>query len=184
MKRRIIIAVIFLLAGAVVNVALAWHWAQKGQHGGMSWDMPSIEEARSLWAKQMGTSPRRLYAERWTYPQFTETTISDQRLYPIDKRTLRIRETGWPVRSLKRVSIKQGWPQVWQESNGLLWPGVVINALPYAAALWLLISGPFRLRRFIRAKRGRCPACAYPVGPSDVCSECGKPLPGRMAVTT
>ena len=27
-----------------------------------------------------------------------------------------------------------------------------------------------------RIKRGLCPACAYPVGASDVCTECGKPV--------
>ena len=150
----------------------------------MSWDMPSIEEARSLWAKQMASSPRRLYAERWTYPQFTETTISDRRLYPIDKRTLRIRETGWPMHSLKRVSIKQGWPQVWQESNRLLWPGFAVNTIFYAVAFWLVICGLFVLRRFIRARRGLCPVCAYPRGESTVCSECGKSLPECVKVTT
>ena len=27
-----------------------------------------------------------------------------------------------------------------------------------------------------RIKRGLCPACAYPVGTNDVCTECGKPV--------
>jgi hypothetical protein len=58
-----------------------------------------------------------------------------------------------------------------------------INTLFYAAVLWLLIPGPFVLRRFVRVRRGLCPKCAYPMGPADVCSECGKPLPGRMAAT-
>ena len=62
--------------------------------------------------------------------------------------------------------------------------GFAVNTIFYAAVFWLLIPGPFVLRRFIRVKRGRCPACAYPTGQSDVCSECGKPLPVRMAVTT
>ena len=39
-----------------------------------------------------------------------------------------------------------------------IWPGFAINTLFYAAILWLLIRGPFALRRFIRVKRGRCPA--------------------------
>ena len=64
-----------------------------------------------------------------------------------------------------------------------IWPGLAANTLFYAGVSWLLICGPF-LRRVIRVKRGRCPACAYPMGPSDVCSECGKALPGRMVVVT
>ena len=57
--------------------------------------------------------------------------------------------------------------------------GFVANTVFYAAVLWLLIPGPFVLRRFIRIRRGLCPACAYPRGESDVCSECGKAIPSR-----
>ncbi len=64
------------------------------------------------------------------------------------------------------------------------WPyfAFVITTLLYATSLWLLIPGPFALRRFIRVKRGLCPACAYPRGESDVCSECGKALAKRATV--
>ena len=65
-----------------------------------------------------------------------------------------------------------------------LWPGFAVNTLFYAAVLWLLICGPFVLRRFVRVKRGLCPACAYPMGKSGVCSECGKTLPRRAKVAT
>ena len=66
----------------------------------------------------------------------------------------------------------------------LIASGFAVNTLFYATILWLLIPGPFALRRFIRVKRGLCPACAYParpypVGESLVCSECGKALPER-----
>ena len=46
---------------------------------------------------------------------------------------------------------------------------------------WLLIGGPFVLRRFVRVRRGLCPACAYPMGGSGVCSECGKALAAGRA---
>ena len=55
--------------------------------------------------------------------------------------------------------------------------GFAVNTVFYAAVLWLLILGPFALRRFIRMKRGLCPACAYPMGESDACTECGGALP-------
>ena len=57
-----------------------------------------------------------------------------------------------------------------------LWPGFAINTVFYAAVLWLLLICPGRLRRFLRLRRGLCPACAYPIGTSDVCTECGKPV--------
>jgi predicted amidophosphoribosyltransferase len=53
----------------------------------------------------------------------------------------------------------------------------------YAAILWMLFAAPFALRRWRRIKRGLCPACAYPVGASDVCTECGKPVKPREAHT-
>ncbi len=64
------------------------------------------------------------------------------------------------------------------------WPGFAVNTLLYATFLWLLIPGPFVLRRFVRVRRGLCPACAYPRGESDVCSECGKAIPSRKVTAT
>jgi hypothetical protein len=64
-----------------------------------------------------------------------------------------------------------------------IWPGFAINTVFYAAILWLLVAAPFALRRrFVirgRVRRGQCPACAYPVGTNDVCTECGKPVAGK-----
>ena len=60
-----------------------------------------------------------------------------------------------------------------------LWPGFAVNTILYAAVPWLLIPGPFALRRFIRMKRGLCVKCGYPMGASAVCSACGEALPGR-----
>ena len=64
-----------------------------------------------------------------------------------------------------------------------VWPGFAINTLFYAAILWggwLLLAAPFALRRRRRIKRGLCPACAYPVGASDVCTECGASLQSHI----
>ncbi len=52
-----------------------------------------------------------------------------------------------------------------------------------ATLLWLLIPGPFALRRFLRVRRGLCPKCAYPMGESSVCTECGCGLPKRARTT-
>jgi hypothetical protein len=57
-----------------------------------------------------------------------------------------------------------------------IWPGFAINTIFYAAILALLLYAPRKVRRFVRVRRGRCPACAYPVGSSPVCTECGAPL--------
>jgi len=60
-----------------------------------------------------------------------------------------------------------------------IWPGFTVNTLFYAAILWLLIPGPFALRRFIRRlirqRRGHCPTCGYDRrhGEHEACPECG-----------
>ena len=77
------------------------------------------------------------------------------------------RESGWDFLPLKPI-----------------WPGFAVNALFYAAILWLLIPGPFALRRFIRVRRGLCVACGYRMGEAVVCSECGKPFAQAVKVTT
>ncbi len=57
-----------------------------------------------------------------------------------------------------------------------IWPGFAVNTVICAAILWLPIFGPFAVRRFLRFRRGLCPMCAYPMGETDVCSECGNEL--------
>ena len=109
---------------------------------------------------------------------------------------------GWPMRCL--VSLHQevvaqntgtSWGLRFGTSRGFLGlpralplrpiaVGFTINTLLFAAILWLLIPGPFVLRRFIRRRRGRCPACGYPRGDSSICSECGKPLPQHAVAKT
>jgi hypothetical protein len=51
--------------------------------------------------------------------------------------------------------------------------GFIINTIFYALLLWLLLFAPFAARRVLRRKRRLCEKCAYPVGVSPVCTECG-----------
>ncbi|MHC4304038.1 MAG: hypothetical protein ACYTFF_19180 [Planctomycetota bacterium] len=48
------------------------------------------------------------------------------------------------------------------------------NSVAYAAVLWGIVLGPGTARRFIRRRRHLCPACGYPVGKSELCTECGR----------
>ena len=107
-------------------------------------------------------------------------------------------EAGWPIRSLRRTAFGPRSDDavsatlsnaMWQfpsvhsraENRSFLpsnpiWPGFAINTVFYAVGLWLLFAAPFALRRRRRIKRGLCPKCAYPVGTSTVCTECGHPI--------
>lgn len=56
-----------------------------------------------------------------------------------------------------------------------------VKSVPvYSALAFVALIGLLYLRRGVRVRRGCCPACAYPVGPRDVCTECGVPLRGNQ----
>ena len=54
-----------------------------------------------------------------------------------------------------------------------VWSGFAINAIFYAAIVWFMLVIPGAIRRRRRIKRGLCVGCAYPVGISEKCTECG-----------
>ena len=105
-------------------------------------------------------------------------------------------ETGLPVRTM-RCEVHPGDDERGVLRLGFLpsrlnkrrvptqpiWPGFAVNTIFYSTLLWLLIPGPFVLRRFLRLRRGLCPKCAYPMGESSVCTECGCGLPKRARTT-
>ena len=60
-----------------------------------------------------------------------------------------------------------------------IWRGLLLNTIFYSSIIWLLIPGPFVLRRFIRCKRGLCVTCAYDLRgvEHEACPECGLEVP-------
>ena len=231
MKRRLLIAAIFLLAGAVVNVAVAWRCA--------AWSKTIGHPAEQV----IFDSPLAELGEISVAPAFSgfglrmDLVHSQALNYHVD---LSI-SCGWPLLSMRQPTWRHFSvmrpppdPQTYSKVVGFLrslpdgrdpdpqlasffgsseeyseaaafmswlgtcfekasvqamatprrmlltrpvWPGFAINTGFYAAVLWLLICGPFALRRVVRARRGLCPKCAYPMGGSAVCSECGKAIP-------
>ncbi len=98
---------------------------------------------------------------------------------------------GWPAYALLAGSGTRGAVRVNRTAYlwGLvparpLWPGFSVNTLFYAATLWMLMSLLIALRRHRRIRRGLCGACAYPMGESGACSECGIALPRQAKATT
>ncbi len=216
MKRRLLIVAVFLLAGAVVNVAVAWGcaaWAPSVVSAGVKPISLDGWPEDSLWlVEQMPVAE----PGRWTTPRGSKRSgigVEEEKvslkyvpaghanLPPFGtnySRFVRRCCAGLPLLSLEGFRAS-GWVQASQGALSAprwfalpmrllplqpIWSGFLVNTLLYAAVLWLLWGGPFRLRRFIRVKRGLCPKCTYPMGESDVCSECGKMLPGRMKVAT
>lgn len=58
----------------------------------------------------------------------------------------------------------------------IIWPGFVANTLLYAMLLYSIFLLPLKLRFLLRLKRGQCTKCGYPIGQSEVCTECGTQL--------
>lgn len=55
--------------------------------------------------------------------------------------------------------------------------GFLMNAVLYAAGLWLFLVAPFTVRRLVRRRSGRCVHCGYLIGSNEVCTECGNAVP-------
>ncbi len=214
MKRRLLIIGIFLLAGAVVNVAVAWGCVLLAHHVWPSEALadPNPELATpSAWRRSVPASwpevpiSERIHQGKWFWavdqgwrsdpdPLWWETYMREGILDYYGLSEWRI---GVPAKSLsydsythvereggpisRTILLKHAIPAPpgkWPAFPARpIWPAFIANTLLYATLLWLLILGPFALRRFLRLRRGLCPKCAYPMGESAVCTECGRPLP-------
>ncbi len=210
MKRRMTRVCVFLLLGAIVNVAVAWGFAlryspnQMYLGGSMMTGIPSespVWLSKELNLRFAVSVHSRIHS--YTYPpvDWQPPHWSIASAPPRDeaiKRGTWVYEQacGWPVLSmlsrrlwdslvgeqvLLGVPVGERGPLCHRLLPVLpIWPGFAINTIFYAAILWggwLLFAAPGLVRRRRRIKRGLCPACAYPIGASATCTECGKAIP-------
>ena len=171
MKRRLLIAAVFLLAGVVVNVAVAWgldtwnrvQFAKIPKTSKITVPAPAPVFILVQWGRYAVGWPTDALGYTYAWDVRRILAGADSVPHPLDSGVRRVH----PLRPI--------------------WPGFAVNTLFYAAVFWLLICGPFvprRLIRHLRRRRGHCPACAYPMGESDTCTECGRELPNRAEVAT
>ena len=226
MKRRLLIIAVCLLAGAVVNVAVAWGCALLPVKFSGPRNTVMAGRRMIVWPREragayvfMAVRPTGVfrldeddshYGGELLLPKWVNrarfgseegVSIVDSRGWPIP--TI-VDSRGWPFPTLYSVTTFEGGKPISAGGFPLptrarpyllgttgyalpfrpIWTAFAINTLFYATLLWLLIAGPFAVRRFLRVKRGLCPKCAYPMGESSVCTECGKPLPRRRRMAT
>ena len=141
----------------------------------IEWDRHyRMEEARgwpmlSMWSGHVRCEKR---ARRTGEPRVRDAI--DRRLWaiPLPSQTARVVVLAGVATGTQPTGMQQ-------LSTRPIWPGFLINTLFYAIILWLLIPGPFVLRRLIRIRRGRCPRCGYdlrgqpPEAGAAGCPECG-----------
>jgi hypothetical protein len=190
-KRRALKFFAFLLAGAIINVAVAWGFAfqprltrtegfySNGRWCFTQWDWGGRNVrwfskwpfADVSWEERPDLSPHWASTSRHLYE-------------PSDDRAVWVEDaTGWPKLSVvgrcklfpgsfplqidtvhHAILLKPGLP--FSETTVLLpydpiWPGFAINTIFYAAVLWVLCAVPVKVRRWRRIKRGQCASCGY-----------------------
>ncbi len=166
MRRRLLTIAIFLLAGAVVNVAVAWgcdRWVPLMWQSGDGWPM----RFRPLRSEAFGRRGLSILEDGISVVWW---------------------ESGWPALSVRRVLVYRanvrGVMDIFGRPKRIsldprtklrpIWPGFAENTLFYATLL-VLIPVSFALRRLIRRRRGLCPACGYDLrhAEHEACPECG-----------
>jgi hypothetical protein len=194
MKRRALKLVVFLLLGAIINVAVAWGCQRWNAFGYLGVPLVFREKIVIISPPSELEYIPHAKIEGWAFG------IHRVRYYGVwkhepwklhDQDWLEVHCAGWPLFCL----CGETWTKAAGQPNSTqwmctvnrnscdslvfplrpLWPGFAINTIFYAAVLWVLFAVPGRVRRWRRIKRGVCVRCAYPVGASDVCTECGTP---------
>lgn len=232
MRRFLVIALVFLILGAIVNIAIAlaiawfqpegpWRDAVE-QARGLSHNDSSIE----MWIVEVHESGGLFlltrYEAYWPPPDSmvhlpppwwskanARPVIDDPERPDMTNKYVEA-AYGWPLVALKyeyhyrhmRVGFSGNLYYLESVEGGIVlsemenlrhpndWRPVfhalpyhiialhfAINTVLYALLIALLWFGPIHLRRRWRLHRGRCPKCAYPIGESPVCTECGALLP-------
>ncbi len=194
-----------LFLGAIVNVSVAWAACLITTHpatvppgfrmeGGGPWRVPFTTD----W-----TGDVRAVASR--YGLRIDQHYGLIQNPPVNKTMFNIWRAGWPFHSMTWLephaapwaSLSWGgfgeawrhgiWPGAVHEAGARMepwrrlplrpeWPGFAANTIAFAGLWWVALFGTREWRRSRRRRVGRCIQCGYPIGVSDVCTECGNPV--------
>jgi hypothetical protein len=199
--RHLRLALSCLAAGFAINVAVAWTCAFNMPTSGFPWQHPThIDTGHwSAFTPAPFGRPLNLDTESLHYGAgATCSRVSGRPADMINAATLIprrdapyyyaiIMEAGWPCRSFvgqawqgsRATALLVGAIEVPHGTAFRLIPlaprltGSVINTISYAVVVATVLCGPRLARRLWRTKRNQCPHCAYPLGLSPRCPECG-----------
>jgi len=196
----------YLAAGAVVNVAVVWGIAvwvplpAPARYQSINALPASFHMVPREWppVKAVAIGARLGLTERHASFDHANVDWVNARYF------IRLHQHGLPLRSMESWTLiemagKRPGQTPWE--NGLTIPpwfprfmpyntpyggsislrpiasGFAANSAFYGACLWFMALAASRARAASRSRRGLCPACAYPAGSSDRCTECGRALP-------
>jgi len=204
--RVISIVLTHVIAGGAIAIGVAWYVALRGaEPSPWSFDVVAVE-GRQISGAPIDWGVPRWAAEGgdlvYRELRIGFSSLPDRRL-PLSRQ----RSFGWPLPAVAAVdhfieprlgvrpaadfSWEMGFPiPDWATHSGLvtrketthlpiqpLWMGLALNSVVFALMLsgFSLVAG--RIRGRFRLRRGVCPSCAYPIGTSPNCTECGQELP-------
>ena len=163
LRRQILSLAVWVAVGAVLTIAISWYCAAFSQVDYVSksqrTDSPLHAPRGYRWTDVPLGGEYRVEAG-WPFLALSASTKGDGRFTP----AIRIAR---PVRQ----------PIAGREQRYLplqpVVPGFFANTIAFAVVSWALLALPYRLLRTTRRRTGLCPRCAYPIGRSEVCTECG-----------
>jgi hypothetical protein len=195
-RRVILIALVFLLIGAAVNVGVAWVslfvWSSNRALVSMAPRWPSgvpadwPEPEREVWYRTRGWDEREMAAGQGGDPMFPGQVGP----WRVVHRAMVI-EAGWPLRSLRgmawsgphgQAAVRRGSiGAIRLDDNSILpfvpvMPGFAVDTVLYAAVAAAAWYGPGAARRAIRRSRSACISCGYSragLAHDAPCPECG-----------
>ena len=183
MKRRAPLLLLFLIAGILLNVAVAWHFARwpeviwsmhwENLPADAAWLRPMRNQAPAplRWAewKSLGeTVLWRVTVSNWSggRPQTSFVQVLHQFGLPFRCFEYEIESTLDQARGGAEVIALEGaWtrsiPPTYADFDRAspimprrpLWPGLVINSVAYAAVLWIAWIAPLMMFRLVRRRR-------------------------------
>ena len=171
MKRVALKLCIFLLLGAILNVAVAWAFTLFGNSVGAEFITLNTPDPRSTTG---------FVKVQWLRSGWPFLTVEGEETFSVPNFALGV--VGTRMSSRGAISYEGATRPLFPFVFGFLpispfWLSSGINTIFYAAILWppFAALGAFRRRR--RIKRGLCPKCAYDLrgraSENKLCPECG-----------
>lgn len=210
MRRRFHLVLFLLALGVLLNVAVAWSLEIAHPFRGREYHKAFLadedaEAAGWLWSPPDHWSAPVLRDIEARTGALDASAANVPRAGPI--LLMAQGDRGWPLLALRwrgahelREDGTERWNQTlswWESGVGVpnplsprqmavlpmspLWPGFVVNSIFYAGTAWLLLLTTRVSRRRLRARRGLCTVCKYPITGHTVCPECGNPTPTNAA---
>jgi len=186
---------IFMIFGASSRGYLAFHFmlpisSEHGEFTQRDWNPPigpfmpswALVYAYEYWGPTLiRMSPRIIEAHGWPLP--AAYSVSDLSQTGMASRPPGLTVSATTGRPVARFShLRPFFVAPFEAVIPLqpIWRGIALDTAAFSAVYVLLAAlflAPFRIRRFLRLRRGLCPACGYDLAgnTSGVCPECGRP---------